>query len=98
MTSKKIVILSKSIIVEKINFYLAIEEKCLYIRKFLIKAFFLVGIPIHLRKYIKTHCQKSYLNILVDFFLLDFLLYLLVAKYLIAKTETQKSAYILFYL
>ncbi len=67
----------------------------MYIRKFKIGAFFLVGIPIHLRKRIKTCCQEIYLNI-IDFFLLARPLYLLVAKYLTAKVEKQEKAHVLF--
>lgn len=49
----------------------------------------------NLRKYIKKHCQKNYLNIL-DFFLLAYLLYLIVAKYLTAKIERKKRIFVLF--
>lgn len=41
---------------------------------------------VHLRKDIKTRYKESYLNIL-DFFLLTYALYSLVANYLIAKAE-----------
>ncbi len=67
----------------------------MYTRKFIIGTFLLVGIPVHLRKRIKMHQRKSYLNIL-DSFLLARPLHLLVAKYLTAKTEKQEKARVLF--
>ena len=67
----------------------------MYIKKFIIGAFFLVGILVHLRKCIKMRRRESYLNIL-DFFLLAYLLHLLVAKYLTAKVERQEKAHVLF--
>ncbi len=58
----------------------------MYTRKFIIGAFFLIAIPVHLRKHIKMYRRESYLNIL-DSFLLARSLYILVAKYLTAKVE-----------
>ena len=58
----------------------------MYIKKFIIRAFLLVGIFVHLCKYIKMRQWENYLNIL-DSFLLAYLLHLLVAKYLIAKAK-----------
>ncbi len=67
----------------------------MYTKKFIIKAFLLVGIPVHLCKHIKTYQRESYLNIL-NFFLLAYPLDLLVAKYLTAKAERQERAHALF--
>ncbi len=58
----------------------------MYTRKFIIGAFFLIGILVQLRKRIKMNCRESYPNIL-DSFLLACPLYLLVAKYLTAKAK-----------
>ncbi len=58
----------------------------MYIRKYIIGAFLLVGILVHLRKREKTLRRESYLNIL-DSFLLARPLHLLIAKYLTAQVE-----------
>ena len=58
----------------------------MFIKKFIIAAFLLFEILIHLYKRIKIYEWKSYFNIL-DCFLLTYPLYLLVAKYLNAKAK-----------
>ncbi len=67
----------------------------MYTRKFIIEAFLLVSIPIHLCKRLKMCRRESYLNIL-DSFLLACPLHLLIAKDLTAKAEKQERARILF--
>lgn len=67
----------------------------MYTRKFIIRLFFLVSFLIYLHKHIKLRQWESYLNI-PDSLLLACLLYLLVAKYLIAKIKGQEKARVLF--
>ena len=67
----------------------------MYIKGFIIGVVFLVDILVHLSKRINMRQRESYFNIL-DFFLLAYPLYLLVAKYLIAKAEKQERACVLF--
>ncbi len=67
----------------------------MYIKKFIIGAFLLASILIYLHKHIKMRRWESYLNIL-NSFLLAYPLYLLIAKYLIAKAERQERAHVLF--
>ncbi len=66
----------------------------MYIKKFIIRVFLLVGIPVHFHKRIKTCRRESYLNILDS--LLARPLHLFVAKYLTAKAERQERARVLF--
>lgn len=81
MISEEIKILSKLIILKRMNIY------CLYTRKLIIETYFPVdNITINLRKYIKTRCQETYLDIL-NSYLLAYSPYLLLAKYRIAKIK-----------